>query len=114
MTRGPLPFRRRRFIAIGPLPTSRGWLPFIAVGMAFGFLLYWADVTFYDAAFHPVRSLRDVVYSLGEVLVEIARMLPFVIVTTAIAVGVGALVRRRRAGTREDGRSLADSPESRA
>jgi hypothetical protein len=97
MARGPIPFRRRRgLIAIGPLPSPRGWLPALAIGVAAGFLFYWADVTLYDALFHPVRSLRDLVYSVGEVTVEGVRMLPFVLVTTAIALALNGLLRRRR------------------
>jgi hypothetical protein len=97
MTRGPVTFRRRRgYIAVGSLPGLRGWLPAVGVGITTGFLLYWADVTLHDALFHPVRSLRDLGYSLGEVLVEFARMLPFVLVATAVTLAVWLLVRRWR------------------
>jgi hypothetical protein len=116
MARGPIPFRRRRgLVAIGPLPVPRGWGPALASGVAAGFLVYWADVTIQDALLHPVRSLRDLVYSVGEVMVEGVRMLPFVLVTTAIALVVSGLLRRRRRTiTPQTGGSAVDRGEARA
>jgi hypothetical protein len=102
MTKAPFIRRRRAAIVVGPLPAVAGLGASLATILALGTVLYMADVSLYDLAFHPLHSLRGVIHGAGDLIVVAARALPFLLnaaILVILARVAWAVGRRRREGS---------------